>query len=170
MKNRAFVVSVFLLGTFVSTPLAHGDPTIAPKNPRATPYQGNGPDISQGAWQSWQAPVGTVDPDRLISDDSTNSTAGYHFDSIKSDSFQLANASNKGGKPIQVERTKPIEIESENTEPVAPPNPVLATATPKPKSDSKRIIMVAVISVAVLGYRKFRRANTSPYPPKPNFL
>ncbi len=173
MKTWAFAASILFLGTSLSAPLAHAGPTVPPKVQKTLPFQGEGGrDISQSAWQSWQAPVGTVDPERLIPDDSTDSAAElpqYHFDSFKSDSFQLA-SSLKGGKPIQVEESKPVEIESENSG-SAPQSPaVVATAVPKPKSDSKRILMVAIVSVAVLGYRKFRRSHVGPYPPKPSFL
>ena len=164
MKIRAFAAIVFLVGTYISTSDLHAEPTVQPKNPKRVPYQDNsGPDISQNAWQNWQAPVATIDPDRLISDDSTGTTA---VAGIKSGLFQVAN-----GKPVEVEASKPNEnTESSSTDSAVKPAPMLATAAPKPKSDSKRIIMIAVISVAVLGYRKFRRANAGPYPRKPNFL
>ena len=170
MKNWAFVAIVFLLSTSILIPLARAEPTVAPKNPQTGPYQGTGErDISQGAWQSWQAPVGTVDPERLIPSDSADSTTSAALPQypgpFKSDSL-MAN-SLKDGKPIQVEESKPIEkIESETTD--SAPAPVLATVAPKPKSDSKRILMIAIVSVAFLGYRKFRRAN--PNRPKPSFL
>jgi len=176
MKNWAFAAIIFLLGASMLTPRAHADPTVAPKNPRNGPYQGTGDrDISQSAWQSWQAPVGTVDPERLIPDNSGDSTASgtlpqNHADPFKSDSFQLAN-NLKDGKPIQIEQSKPIEkIESDTADSTSTPTAVVATAAPKPKSNSRRILIIALISVAFLGYRKFRRANAGPYPPKPNFL
>ena len=162
MKNRALVAVGFILGVFILTPCARGEL----RNPKALPFQGSsGRDISEEGWRSWQAPVGTVDPEQLISNDSTNSTVGASLPKIHSGAFQVA-----GGKPIQIEASKPIEMVADgNNAAIDRPAPVLATATPKPKSDSKRIILVAVISVAVLSYRKFRRAS-SPYPPKPNFL
>ena len=166
MKNWALVATVFVLGTFILTPLAHSEPRMSPRT-KALPFQGSGGrDISEDGWQNWQAPVGTVDPEQLISDDSTNSTVDASLPKIHSGSFQVA-----GGKPIQIEASKPIEMVANGNNPaIDRPAPVLVTATPKPKSDSKRIILVAVISVAVLSYRKFRRANATPYPPKPNFL
>ena len=173
MKNWAFAATTFLLSITVLIPLAHAEPSVAPKNPKTVPFQGTGGrDISESAWESWQAPVGTTDPERLIPSDSTNSTANtavaYHFDSFKSDS--LPNTY-KDGKPIQVEQSKPIEkIETVTADSAPQPATVLATAAPKSKSNSKRVLMIAVVSVAFLGYRKFRRANAGPYPPKPSFL
>ena len=173
MKNSALAATIFLFCISIWTPQAAAALTPPPKNPKSVPFQGaGGRDISESAWQSWQAPVGTTDPERLIPSDSTNSTAdaapaAYHFDSFKSDSFQLANTF-QDEKPIQVEESKPIEkIENETD---SQPAAVLATAAPQPKSDSKRILMIAFVSVAVLGYWKFRRANAHPYPPKPGFL
>ena len=157
---------VFVLGTFILTPFAHGEPRMSPRT-KTLPFQGSGGrDISEDGWQSWQAPVGTVDPEQLISDDSTNSTADASLPKIHSGSFQVAS-----GKPIQIEASKPIEmVGNGNKAAIDRPVPVLATARTKPESDSKRIILVAVISVAVLSYRKFRRVNATPRPPKPNFL
>ena len=175
MNNWAFAATIFLLSASILTPRAHAEPTMTPKNPRNVPFEGTGGrDISESAWQSWQAPVGTIDPERLIPGESTNSTANaasasYHFDSFKSDSFQFGNTV-KDGKPIQVEEPKLSEKIESGTDSPSQTTAVLATPVPKPKSDSKRILMIAIVSVAVLGYRKFRRANTSPHPPKPNFL
>jgi hypothetical protein len=174
MKNRALTITIFLLGTFTLIPITRAD-SLAPKNPRTLPFSPPGRDISQSTWQSWQAPVGTVDPSRLIPNDSTESMAASglpqnQFNSLKFDSFQSAKSFEKG-TPIEVEQTKPIEkFETENPAPVNQSTPALATAVPKTNSDSKRIVMVALISVAVLAYRKFRRAHAGRYPPKPNFL
>ena len=167
MKIWAIAAIVLLIGMETFTPAAHAEPRVQSNNPKRVPFQDNsGPDISENAWQNWQAPVATVDPDRLISDNSTNLNNATASAELKSGAFQVAE-----GKPIQVEATKPIEkIESASTENPDKPAPMLATVAPKPKSDSKRIIVIAVISVAVLGYRKFRRASANPYPPKPNFL
>jgi len=176
MKNRAFAITVFLLTAFVVTSITHAD-SLQPKNNRSLPFQGaGGRDISESAWQNWQAPVGTVDPNRLIPTDSTDFSASNglpqnQLASLKSDSLELPKAF-KAGTPIEVEQTKPIE----RFEPVKAGSaeyqsvPLLATTTPKTKSDSKRIIMVAAISVGVLAYRKFRRAHAGRYPPKPSFL
>jgi len=176
MKTWAIAASILILGTSASTPLAHADPSVQPRAQKTVPFQGaGGRDISQSAWQSWQAPVGTVDPERLIPSDSTDSTATaagqqYHFDSFKGGSFQLASGV-KEGKPIQVEESKSIEaVENQSDNSAPKPAAVVATAAPKPKNDSHRVLMIAFISVAVLGYRKFRRANASQHPPKPNFL
>ena len=142
-----------------------------PRYPQTTPFQGSGGrDISQNVWQNWQAPVGTVDPSRLIPNNSADSAASNGFSLNASDSFQTAKSYDQE-KPIQVEQTKPIErSEPENSGLTDPQSaPLLATTSPK-TSDSKRIVMVAAISVAVLAYRKFRRAHTGRYPPKPNFL
>jgi len=171
MKNWAFAITIFLIGGFVVTSAVRAAPP-PPRYPKTMPFEGAGDrDISENAWRSWQAPVGTVDPSRLIPDNSTDSAASNGFSLNASDSFQPAKSFEQG-KPIEVEQTKPIErFEPENTgltDHRSPP--LLATTSPKSKSDSKRIIMVAAISVAVLAYRKFRRAHASRYPPKPNFL
>lgn len=168
MKYWAFAATILLLGISVSTPVALAQPQ--PRAPQTVPFQGaGGRDISQNPWQSWQAPVSTVDPERLISNDLTNSAASAAAP-FKSDAFQLANTF-KDGKPIQVEETKPIErIEGGNADSTVQAPAVLATAAPKPKSDSKRIMVIAIVCVAALAYRKFRRANASPHPPKPSFL
>jgi hypothetical protein len=162
MKVWAFTATILLLGISVLIPVARAQPQ--PKPPKTVPFRGSGGrDISQSPWQSWQAPVGTVDPERLISNDPSNSAANAAVP-FKSDSFQAA-------KPIQVEEAKPIErIESESPDSTATTPAVLATTAQKPKSDSKRIITIAIICVAALAYRKFRRANASRRPPKPNFL
>lgn len=173
MKNRAFAAIIFLLGAFVFISSAQGEPRLQGKNPSMVPFPGTaGQDMSQGGWQNWQAPVGTVDPDRLISSDSTVSTmAGVspaHSDSIQSDS-RLADAF-RDGTPIQVEKPKLVETTTESARSAGQPAAALANAAPKAKSDSKRIVLIACISLAVLAYRKFRRANARPYPRKPSFL
>ncbi len=168
MKYWDVAATVFLLGLSVFTPVAHAQPQ--PRSPKTVPFQGvGGRDISQSPWQNWDAPVSTVDPERLIQNDSSNSAAGAAVP-LKSDSLPLANVF-KDGKPIQVEETKPIErIEIGNADSSAQAPAVVATAAPKPKSNSKRILIVAIVCVAALAYRKFRRANARPYPPKPSFL
>jgi hypothetical protein len=175
MRNRAIAAAIFLLGILVFVSIAHSQP-LQPKNDKTPPFQGaGGRDVSQSIWQSWQAPVGTVDPDRLIPNESTGSKTvdafpQYHSDSLKSESYQLANAFN-GGTPIQVEEAKSIEkMETGNADSAVQSAPALATAGPKAKSNSRWIVLVACLSVGVLAYRKFRRANAGPYPPKPNFL
>ena len=175
MKNRALAVTIFLVGAFLVTFAVRADPP-PPRYPNTMPFQGaGGRDISQSAWQSWQAPVGTVDPSRLIPNDSPESMTASglpqnQFDSLKFDPFQSAKSFDKG-TPIEVEQAKPIEkFETENSAPMNQSTPTLATAAPKTRSDSKRIITVAVISVLALAYRKFRRAHAGRYPPKPNFL
>jgi hypothetical protein len=174
LSNRNFSVTMCLIATCTFTLLAHAAPTVAPKNPKVTPYQGDGPDVSQNVWQNWQAPVSTVDPSRLISSDPADSTherlPKLGFDYGGSNSLKVAHLSS-GGRPIEVETTKPIEsVESEKTETPGPTTPVLATAAPRPKSGSKRVIVLAICAVAFVAYRKFRRASARPYPPKPNFL
>jgi len=174
MKNRALAATLTLIGTFVFSSPAPAEQTLPPKIPPTLPFQGaGGRDVSENAWQGWQAPVGTVDPDRLVSSDSTDSTSQgqsqSHFDSLKSDSLQPAKSFDDA-KPIQVEASKPIEkVDRMDAEPGNQPAPVLATAAPKTKSDSK-LIVGAVLCFAILAYRKFRRAKAGPHPPKPNFL
>lgn len=177
MKNRASAVIVFLLGTFIITPALWAGPP-PPRMPKTLPFQGavGGRDISESAWPNWQSPVGTVDPGRLIPDDTTNFMGGDGLELSPSGPFKAVSLpmtkSVSGGTPIQVEPTKPIEqLETEHPSLAnQPPAPMLATAAPKAKSDSKRIITVAVISVVILAYRKFRRANAKSHPPKPSFL
>ena len=171
MKNRAFAITVFLLGTFIVVTMTRADSSLAPRNPGTLPFSPAGRDITQSAWESWQAPVGTVDPSRLIPNSSADAVASNGFSLNASDSFPLAKSFDQE-KPIQVEQAKLIERSvSENTELTAHRSaPLLASTSPKTKSDSKRIVMVAAISVAVLAYRKFRRVQVGRYPPKPNFL
>jgi len=174
MKNRALAAILILTGTFVLSSLALAEPSLQPKIPPTLPFQGvGGRDVSENAWQGWQAPVSTVDPDQLISSDSTDSTTKaqpqYHFDALKSDSLELAKSSTEG-KPIQVEASKPIEkVDLMNTEPANHSTPLVATATPKTRSDWK-LLVGAALCFAVLAYRKFRRTKVGPHPPKPNFL
>jgi hypothetical protein len=170
MKNWAFAISVFLVGTSMVTSAVRAEPP-PPRYPKTTPSLGaGGRDISENAWQTWQAPVGTVDPSRLIPNNSADTTASNGFSLNASDS-QLTKSFDQG-KPIQVEQIKPTEsFVPENTGLTDHRSaPLLAATSPKTKSDSKRIVMVAAISVAVLAYRKFRGAHTGRYPPKPNFL
>src|SRR5947208_2114723 len=105
MKNRALTITIFLLGTFTIIPLTRAD-SLAPKNPRTLPFSPAGRDISQSEWQGWQAPVGTVDPSRLIPNDLVDCPASNGFPlnasgSLKGDSFQLAKSFEQG-KPIQM--------------------------------------------------------------------
>jgi hypothetical protein len=163
MKNWAFAITIFLVGAFMVTSAVQAAPP-PPRYPKTTPFQGSGGrDISENAWQNWQAPVGTVDPSRLIANNSADTTASNGFPLNASDSFQLAKSFDQE-KPIQVEQSKPIDRFDHQSA------PLLATTSPKTNGDSKRIVMVAAVSVAVLAYRKFRRARAGRYPPKPNFL
>jgi hypothetical protein len=171
MNNRAFAITIFLVGAVIITSAVRAAPP-APRYPKTMPFQGaGGRDISENAWQNWQAPVGTVDPSKLIPENSADSAASNGISLSASDSFQLAKSFDQG-KPIQVEQIKPSEkFETENTGLTDHQSvPLLGTTSPKTKSDSKRIVMVAAISVAVLAYRKFRRAQAGRHPPKPNFL
>lgn len=176
MKNRAFAIAIFLLGTFIVISTAQADPP-PPRYPKTMPFQGSGGrDISENAWQNWQAPVGTMDPSRLIPDGSTNLMAADGLplqasDPSKAVSLDVTKFASEG-KPIQVAQTKPIEMsETEHTSQTdASHVPVLASAVQKPKNDSKRIITIAALSVAILAYRKFRRAHSKSHPPKPSFL
>jgi hypothetical protein len=172
MRNRAIAAAIFLLGTFVFVSLAHSD-SLQPNNEKTLPFQGaGGRDVSQSSWQSGQAPVGTVNLDPLSPNDSddskrTDAVPQFHSDSIKSESYQLADAFN-GGTPIQEEEAKPIE-KIEKADSVIQPAPALASAAPKAKSNWK-LLTGAALCFAVLAYRKFRRAKARPYPPKPRFL
>ena len=164
-------LGAFIVTTFGQVPCARAGTPVEGKKP--IPFQGDaGRDVSQDAWSSWQAPVETVDPSRLLdSTESTNTDAapGLHFGSLGSNSYQLADAFT-GRTRAQVVDTKPIErleTSTGRTSPV-PAAPVLATTAPK--NGSKRIMLIAGASVAILAYRKFRRTNARPYPPKPNFL
>ncbi len=113
MKYRAIAATVLLLSTSIFAPVAHAQPQ--PQFPQKSWRRAGGRDISQSPWQSWQAPVSTVDPERLIQNDSSNSAASAAA-LFKSDAVPLANAF-KDGKPIQMEATKPIEsIESANAD------------------------------------------------------
>jgi hypothetical protein len=169
MKYWHFAATLLLLVTS-TTPLAHAGPTSV-KNANLPAYQEKGArDVSENAWSSWQAPVSTVDPSQLVSTDSTasNGVVGARFSSGRGASYQFAN-SFSDGKPIHVEKSKPIQEVTGNPSPVADqPEPVVAAAAPK--SGSKHLLLVTFASVAILAYRKFRRAKAGPYPRKPSFL
>jgi len=174
MKYWHFVATVFLLEASTS-PLLAGSPVMPAKSASLPAYQEKGGrDVSQNAWSSWDAPVSTVDPSQLVSSDSADLTAsngvsGLHLSSQKAGLFQFASAFNEA-KPVHVEKSKPIqEIEPGNTT-AADIQPAAATVVVAPKSGSNHILLIAVISVAVLAYRKFRRTNAGPYPRKPSFL
>lgn len=167
MKHWHFVVTVLLLGTSTSTLLAQ-------KNDKLPAYQEKGTrDVSENAWSSWGAPVSTIDPSQLLSSDSTDSTVsngvvGARSGPVNGSSIQLSSLTD--GKPVRVEKSKPIqEVETGNTS-MADVQPAPVVGTVPTKSGSNRILLIAGISVAVLAYRKFRRANAGPYPSKPSFL
>jgi len=169
MKNRAFAITMVVVGVCFASRLVWADATLQPKNPKNAPFEGSGGrDISQNPLESWQAPVGTVDPSRLMPAESmsSNGISPNGLGATKSDSVQLAKAFTPG-TPIQIEQSQTIpKAENANSTPAE----VIATATPKGKSNSKRIITIGLICVAILAYRKFRRAHAGRYPPKPNFL
>ena len=176
MKYRAFVATIFLLE--ISTPalLAQGSPPMSARNSaRSSAYQEKGSrDVSQNAWSSWEAPVSTVDPGQLISSDSADLTASNGLaepplTSLKGDSFHFASSLNDGA-PVHAEKTKSIqEVETSASSPAVAPSPSVQ-AVVAPNRGSKRILLIALACVAVLAYRKFRRANAGPYPRKPSFL
>jgi len=169
MKNRAFAITLVVVGISSASSLVWADVTLQSRNQKSVPFQGSGGrDISQNPWQSWQAPVSTTDPSRLIPAESTvsNGISPSEFGATKSDSVQLAK-SFAPGTPIQIEDSQTTE-KAENANPV--PVNALATAVPEEKSDSKRIFTIGLVCVAILAYRKFRRGHASRYPSKPNFL
>ncbi len=167
--NRAILIT--FLGIAILPQVAQADLSVAPNRPINKPYQDLvGRDISQNGWSGWQTPVGTVDPGRLIpSDDSSNSVKILtgSLASPKSNSFELTGTFDQG-KAIHIEKTKPIEeIEPKTADTAVNPVPV-PIAVAAPRSDSRRIMLIAAGSVALLAFRKFRR--TSNIPKKPNFL
>jgi len=168
MKNRAFALTIVIVGVCFASELVWAD-ALQPKNTQKAPYTGSGGrDISQNPWQSWQAPVGTTDPSRLIPAESTesNGISPNELVAPKPESVQLAKSFAQG-TPIEVEQSTPIGSPAKQN---SAPAEVLATATPKAAGNSKRGLAIGAICLALLGYRKFRRSHADRRPPKPNFL
>jgi len=176
MKHRAALFATVFVGVSFATFVSHAG--LPPEGPRAFPgskqYQNPmGQDISQNGWQSWQAPAATVNPEGLIpSDDSSaltarSSVAVNPAGPVRTDAAQLDKLFNQCESGP--ETSKPIEkIESSNPratldEPAAP------AAAPK-AHETKRVILIAGLSVAVLAVRKFRRLLAGPAVQKPSFL
>jgi hypothetical protein len=169
LKYRATALLVGFLGFSSLTRTAHAEPSVTGNKPVNKPYQDLvGRDVSQNGWSSWQAPVGTVDPSRLIpSDDSSNSTEILvaPVDPHNSNSFELSDTL---GKTTTIEETKPIErVESSATD-ADDDQPTAPMAAAAPKSESKRVMVIGGGCVALLAFRKFRRPSN--VPKKPSFL
>ena len=168
MKHRVISITVVLVGICFGTPMAHARPDSF--LPQSGTKSGNPDLLSPLSGEQWKTPVATVNPEVLIPDDSTNARPGGLFDSHSKSSFGAnafpsANAARAGNS--QVEASKPIEkIEAHNDDALSDP-PV--AAAPIPRSDSKRVVIVAIASVALLAFRKFRRPKAA-LPPKPSFL
>lgn len=175
MKHRA-VLLVFLFGINFAALQARAGYTPPNSGPvKNNPFQNltGGRDVATTEWQSWQAPgAGPVDPNRLVpGDGSTNSGSLKVFSESRLDSLfgtspSLPAKSLHGGD-AKVEIVKPIEKVAPRTESPtynAQPIPVVPR-----KSDTKRIVLIALVCVGILAYRKFRRPSTVPWK-KPSFL
>jgi hypothetical protein len=159
MKHRVILSLVVFLG-FCAFAQVRGQ--VAAKNPVVKPFQDTGRDVSQDGWSGWQAPVGTVDPSRMMSSDGV-SNASAHFDSVK-----LASTLDHG-KTVQMEKTKSIEevaATTTTTDTVVEEPAVIATAAPK--GGTRKILWVGVACVAFLAFRMFRRSGN--LPKKPRYL
>jgi hypothetical protein len=130
------------------------------------------PDITADAWKSWQPPLATTDPSRLMPNDDSSETklpdelSGHHSGSIGSDSYPLAIAfgQNVAAQHEGAKRIELVEPSSANAPENAPtPRPAAA-----PKTEARRILWISVASAGLLAFRKFRRPN--PGVPKPSFL
>jgi hypothetical protein len=166
MKYRAFIlITVLFGGNF--TPLAVRADFGALANDGRLISQGK--DVSAAPWKS-------TDAGNLYNlaprDDSTNSITlkGFsecHLDSLFGTNSSLAGGSLHGAN-MKVEITKPIEkVEPRNENPAFDPQPV--PIAPR-KSDGRRVLLIALSSVAILAYRKLRRPHTRGPSQKPSFL
>jgi hypothetical protein len=167
MKNRVILLAVALFGIQAATQTALASPPAPPVSNWGARNPGFlGPRLGGDLWK---APVATVNPSSLIPDDSADShsldgfTAPHFESSFGRDSFQLANAFNgnnsEGAKPIEK-----VEVRSDDS---PYDHPATAVVAP-PKSENKRIAIIALGSVALLAFRKFRRTGMPPR--KPSFL
>ena len=170
MKNWAIFLIVILLGFRVAIQAARA----ALPMPGAPPSREHDPDIlgPRLGGESWNAPAATVNPGVLIPEDSDNSGSlneftEHHFEStFGRDSFQLADTFKSD--VTEVENVKPIEkIEARSEDPLYDQP---ATVMPPHKSETKRIFLIALASVAFLAFRKFRRPQAGMPRRKPNFL
>jgi hypothetical protein len=166
MKHRVILATVVLVGICAinqnQTAHARPDPLVPPPGAKA----GNPDMLGPLANDQWKAPVATVNPEVLIPDDSTNAKASGLIDPYFKSSFGAnAFATRTGSSPLEV--TKPIEKIETHDEGALSDQPVAAVAAPR--SDSKRVMMIALASIALLAFRKLRRPKTAT-PPKPSFL
>jgi len=152
MKHRDILI-VFM-GFLALAQMVSAEPTVAPQQPVDKPFQDlGGPDISQSSWQTPAAAMrGNL---------TSNSTASVHIDSTK-----LA-ATLDGGKPVQMEKTRSIEVEATATDSVTEQPPAMMAAA-KPKGGSKKIVLIGGGCLALLAFRIFRRPSN--IPKKPRFL
>jgi len=170
MNNRAIFLIVVLLGLRVAIQAARaalpmpGAPSNREHNPNLL-----GPRLGG---ESWNTPVATVNPGVLIPEDSDgsgslNEFTEHHFEStFGRDSFQLADTFKSDA--TEVENVKPIEkIEARSEDPLSDQ---LTTVMPSHKSETKRIFLIALASVAFLAFRKFRQPQAGMPRRKPNFL
>jgi hypothetical protein len=166
MKYRTIILFV-QLGILSATQFARaGFPSPMPPEKRSPSFFGSGKPGIQ-----WQTPKAAINPLSLIPpDDSAEASlpegfTKHHFESFTAESFQLANAF-KPGEVVESQTTKPIE-KIEISEADFTPEPPATIAVPR-HSETKRIAWIAIVSVGLLAFRKFRR--TGPIPQKPSFL
>jgi hypothetical protein len=168
MKNR--VMAIVLVGICAVTQMAQARPE--PMSPAPGAKAGNPDLLGPLAADQWKTPVATVNPEVLIPDDSTNARTAAVFDShfktpFGANAFPSANSSRSGhsqldaAKPIEIEKVEVHSDDALSDKPVA--------AAPIPQSESKRVAIIAVAGMALLAFRKLRRAKTA-MPPKPSFL
>jgi len=156
MKYRAGLLLVVIFGVHVETQVARAQSVPPPAAHPGWDAQNQGILGRRSEGDLWKAPTATVDPGSLIPDDSTNSRPLLG-------SFKLTNVF-KGGP---MENAKPIEMVQPHLEASIYDQPVPAVAPPQ--HGTHRVAIIALISVALLAFRKFRRPNNG-VPPKPNFL
>jgi hypothetical protein len=167
MKYRGISITIVLVGICTAPQMAHARPDPVP--PGA--ITGNHDLLGPVGSDEWKTPVATVNPEVLIPDDSSGSRLGGvsepHFKSaFGANAFPSTNSSHGGDS--QFAAVKPIEkVEMHHDD--APSDPPVATAPAPRSSGTKRVVIVAVASMVLLAFRKFRRPKNG-IPPKPSFL
>lgn len=134
-------------------------PTVAPGAKRGNPDL-----LGPLAGGEWKAPIATVNPGVLIPDDASGSGPPFKS-SFGANAFPSANSPHSGSS--QVAAAKPIEMVELHRDSPLSDEPV--AVAPAPKSETKRVVTVALAALTLLAFRKFRRRNTG-MPPKPSFL
>ncbi len=175
MKYRAVLLSAVLFGSFFVTSVSRAGFSAPPRNlpGGARQYNPMGPDIAESGFKDWQAPDATVNPESLIPSDGSVSNApgaltGIRPGPIRTDSAQLAKLFDAGGT-VPLEGSKPIEkVEAHSAHALLDESAVPAPAPPH--HETKRIMQIGGVCLALLAFRKFRKLLAGPSVQKPSFL